>query len=88
MKKTRTQRNTILKAMIDNKFKKWWNPKDFQYGKYFVGYEATARMSELISLPFIEVRKNERYRELAINWKMKKEIKKIREMIKIQEEGE
>ena len=85
MNKNKTQRNTILKAMIDNKLKKWWNAKDFQQGKYFVGYEASARMSELMSLPFIEYRMNERFRELSINWEYKKEIKEYREMIKLQE---
>ena len=50
--------------MIDNRLKKWWNAKDFQQGKYFVGYEASARMSELMSIPFIEYRMNDRYREL------------------------
>jgi len=85
MNNNKTQRNTILKAMIDNRLKKWWNAKDFQHGKYFVGYEASARMSELMSLPFIDVRMNERFRELSINWKYKKEIKELRELIKMQE---
>ncbi len=44
-----TQHNRILKAMLDNPNKKYWTAKDFQSGKYFVGYEATARMSELLN---------------------------------------
>ena len=80
-----TQRNTILKAMIDNPDIKWWNAKDFQQGKYFVGYEATARMSELKDIPFIEYRMNDRFRELAINWKMRQDIQDMREIIALQE---
>ena len=28
-----TQKNVILKAMLENKDRQWWSAKDFQYGK-------------------------------------------------------
>ena len=42
-----TQYNKMLKAMLYNPKHKIWYAKDFQHGKYFIGYEATARMSDL-----------------------------------------
>ena len=42
-----SQYETIISAMLNNKNKVWWTAADFQQGEYFVGYEATARMSEL-----------------------------------------
>lgn len=65
-----TQCEVILKAMLENKEKEIWTASDFQSGKYFVGYEATARMSDLIRLHpkvFI-VGKIHRFRTLQINW--------------------
>ena len=64
------QCDIILTAMLINKDKKWWSAKDFQYGDYFVGYEATARMSELKDMygDLIIVGKDGRFRILAINW--------------------
>lgn len=65
-----TQCEVILKAMLENKDKEIWIASDFQSGKYFVGYEASARMSDLIRLHpnvFI-VGKVERFRSLTINW--------------------
>ena len=44
-----TQHNRILKAKLENPGKKYWTASDIQKGQYFVGYEATARMSELIN---------------------------------------
>lgn len=65
-----TQCDTILKAMLENKSRIWWSAKDFQNGKYFVGYEATARMSELKEMygDLIKVGKDGRFRVLSINW--------------------
>lgn len=60
----------ILRAMLENKDKKVWSAKDFQNGKYFVGYEASARMSDLIRIypdKFI-VGKDGRFRTLELNW--------------------
>ena len=68
-----TQCEKILKAMLENRDKEVWQASDFQSGKYFVGYEATARMSDLIRLHpnvFI-VGKVHRFRTLKINWEAK-----------------
>lgn len=77
-----TQCNTILKAMLENKDKKEWTAKDFQSNKYFVGYEASARMSDLKRMhPELFITgKDGRFRTLSINWKQEKEIKEILEM--------
>ena len=65
-----TQCEIILKAMLENKDKKEWDARDFQSGKYFVGYEATARMSELVREhpKVLIVGKNGRFRTLQIDW--------------------
>lgn len=76
-----TQCDVILKAMLENKLKKVWSAKDFQSGKYFVGYEASARMSDLLRMHpnlFI-VGKDGRFRTLSINWEQE-EIKTFLEM--------
>lgn len=64
------QHDIILKAMLENKSKFWWSAKDFQHEPYFVGYEATARMSELSQKypDLIKTSKDGRFRILAINW--------------------
>ena len=75
-----TQCEVILKAMLENKNKEIWTASDFQSGKYFVGYEATARMSDLKRLHpnvFI-VGKVDRFRTLKINW----EAKETQELLK------
>ena len=66
-----SQCDTILKAMLENSNKRVWTAKDFQRGKYFVGYEATARMSDLLRLhpDIFIVGKIDRFRTLSINWK-------------------
>lgn len=65
-----TQCDVILKAMLENKGKKVWTAKDFQSGKYFVGYEASARMSDLVRLhpDIFIIGKDGRFRTLEINW--------------------
>lgn len=80
-----TQMNRILKAMLDNPGKKTWTASDFQHGKYFVGYEATARMSELLTKhPNIIVPGKEgRFRTLSIDWNKEKEIKEIKEFLEV-----
>lgn len=67
------QCDIILRAMLTNKNKKWWSAKDFQYGKNFVGYEASARMSELANRfkDLIIIEKDGRFRILSINWESK-----------------
>ena len=66
----KTQSNIILTAMLENRDKQTWTAKDFQSGKYFVGYEATARMSELLNRypTLFIVGKDGRFRTLSINW--------------------
>ena len=76
-----TQCEVILKAMLENKDKIEWTAKDFQSGKYFVGYEASARMSDLSRMypDILIIGKDGRFRTLAINWEQEKEIKEILE---------
>lgn len=76
-----TQCETILKAMLENKEKIIWTAKDFQSGKYFVGYEASARMSDLVRMyPNILITgKDGRFRTLTINW----EYEKINDFLKM-----
>ena len=63
------QCDVIFKAMLENEHKKEWMATDFQSGKYFVGYEATARMSELAKRhpSIFIVGKKGRFRTLAID---------------------
>ena len=65
-----TQCMKILKVMLEHKEKKVWRASDFQHGEYFVGYEATARMSDLMRLypDQMIVGKDGRFRTLSINW--------------------
>ena len=75
-----TQCEVILKAMLENKDKEIWTASDFQSGKYFVGYEATARMSDLKRLhpKVFTVGKLHRFRTLKINW----EAEETQELLK------
>ena len=71
-----SQCDVILKAMLQEKDRVVWTAKDFQKGKYFVGYEASARMSDLISMypNMLIVGKDGRFRTLSIDWDCKDEI--------------
>lgn len=73
------QCDIILKVMLTRKDVKWWYAKDFQHEPYFVGYEASARMSELAMMyPEILISERDgRFRTLRVNWKNKKAIKKL-----------
>lgn len=73
------QCDVILKAMLTRKDVVWWYAKDFQQDPYFVGYEASARMSELAQMyPDILISERDgRFRTLRVNWKNKKAIKKL-----------
>lgn len=77
------QCDVILKAMLDNKNKKYWRATDFQIGKYFVGYEATARMSDLVRMypELFIITKDGRFRLLSINWEnidaVKEQMKRL-----------
>ena len=65
-----TQHNIILRAMLNNKWKKVWTAKDFQRPPFFIGYEASARMSELMKMypEILIVGKRDRFRTLSVNW--------------------
>lgn len=71
------QIDIILKAMLEND--KEWTAKDFQSGKYFVGYEASARMSDLVKMypDLFIINKIGRFRSLQINKKEKSLIKEL-----------
>ena len=77
------QVDIILKAMLEND--KEWTAKDFQSGKYFVGYEASARMSDLVKMypDLFIVSKIGRFRSIQINWKEKKLIKQLKKYYEI-----
>lgn len=79
----KTQYEIILGAMLTNKNKSQWTAKDFQSGEYFVGYEASARMSELNKMyPDIFITgKKGRFRTLSIDWTKEKEIKELIDML-------
>lgn len=78
-----TQCDVIFKAMLENEHKKEWIATDFQSGKYFVGYEATARMSELVKRhpEIFIVGKKGRFRTLAID--RTKDLSKYKEYYKL-----
>jgi hypothetical protein len=69
----------MLRIMLEHKEHKVWKASDFQEGEFFIGYEATARMSELLKLypdKFI-IGKDGRYRTLEVNWeRIDEEFKK------------
>ena len=79
------QCDIILKAMLENKDKEVWKATDFQAGRYFVGYEASARMSDLVRIypELLIVGRDGRFRTLSINWKNKKEIKILKKELGI-----
>lgn len=80
-----TQCETIVKIMLENPSKEWWSAKDFQSGKYFIGYEATARMSDLIRLypTLFNIAKDGRFRIISINWDDKKNIETFKKIFEI-----
>ena len=78
-----TQYDIILKAMLNNKQKKTWTAKDFQKEPYFVGYEASPRMSELANIYTDLIIKGQegRFRTLSINWECKDIDKYIKDYV-------
>ena len=75
-----TQCEFILKTMYDNRDKKRiWYAKDFQHGEHFVGYEASARMSDLVRMfpDIFIVAKDGRFRTLELNLEEEDMIKKL-----------
>lgn len=65
-----TQQKFILRAMLTNKWKREWTAKDFQRPPFFIGYEASARMSEIAKKysDIVNVGQRGRFRTLSINW--------------------
>ena len=75
-----TQCQKILNMMYENRNeKKVWYAKDFQRGKYFVGYEATARMSDLLRMypQIFKIGKDGRFRTLELNLEEEQFIKDL-----------
>ncbi len=75
-----TQCEFILKTMYDNRDnKRVWYAKDFQHGEHFVGYEASARMSDLVRMfpDIFIVAKDGRFRTLEFNLEEEDMIKKL-----------
>ena len=75
------QYEIILNAMLENPTK-WFTAKDFQQEPYFVGYEATARMSELKTryIGLFNEKKIGRFRALSLNTKVYNELKEKGEL--------
>lgn len=75
-----TQCDFILRTMYENRgVKRVWYARDFQCEPYFVGYEATARMSDLLRMyPEIFIaRKDGRFRTLELNLNLEGRIRKV-----------
>jgi len=85
-----TQMDKMLKIMLENKQIKKWSAKDFQSGEWFIGYEASARMSDLVRLypDLFILERDGKFRILRINWKEKKMIKKIKKELKEKIKGD
>ena len=79
------QCDIIERAMLENPQIKWWYAKDFQHGKYFIGYEASARMSDLYRIrpTLFNLGKDGRFRILSINWDNKKEVEEEKKRLDI-----
>lgn len=80
MNEALTQCEKILTFMYENKgVKKVWYGKDFQHEPYFIGYEATARMSDLLRMypQIFIVRKDGRFRTLELDLTQEEFIKKL-----------
>ena len=77
------QRDKVLKIMLDSPQKKVWFAKDFQHGENFIGYEASARMSELAQIyeNILIVGKDGRFRTLEVNWDNVDEVNKVKELL-------
>lgn len=76
--KALTQHQKILAMMCSDPSKKWWRASDFQkpgVDGLFVGYEATARLSELDgdNPGLFERRKNDRFVERRVCFETGKE---------------
>lgn len=78
---SKSQRKTILKAMLSYPEKNYWIATDFQHEPYFVGYEASPRMSELKNdFPELFIVKSiDRFRALSIDWENKELIAEVKD---------
>ena len=74
-----TQKDKIMLAILKGHEKKWWDARDFQNGDNFVGWEASARLSELTKDYYMifEIAKDGRFRQVRLNWKNKQMIKQL-----------
>ena len=79
------QHEIILKAVLENPKKKVWDARDFQRGKYFVGYEATARISELVNQypDLFVVGRDGRFRTIEVNWEDVETIEFLKKLLEI-----
>lgn len=73
MNKKLTSHQKIVAIMANNRDKDWFYPKDIiniGEGAYYVGYEATARMSELAKKfpDMIETMSDGKYKKRRIRW--------------------
>lgn len=77
-----TQTEKIINIMLDNKNKKVWLATDFQTYKWFIGYEASARISDILRIypEYFEAGRIGRFRTIQI--KDKKSYKELRKMFK------
>ena len=71
-----TQQEKILRLMCARRQQEWWRPPDFmkeELGELFVGYEASARLSDLAhDFPaMIETRLRGNHKERRIRWETK-----------------
>lgn len=66
-----TQEQKILAVMLLNSDREWWKASDFMQpglGSYFVGYEASARLSELAAqYDWVETKKDGRFKLRKLN---------------------
>ena len=79
-----TQCNKMINIILNNPQKKFWYAKDFQRGEWFIGYEASARMSDLLRIypEILMPIKDGRYRAIRVNWENEKEIQELKEYFK------
>ncbi len=63
-----TQYQKIIFKMLHGPKDKWWLPHEFMRGDYFVGYEASARLSELAAdyPEMIETKQDGKYKARRI----------------------
>ena len=75
-----TQHEKILVIIFRNRHKQWWRASDFQQpiDNLFIGYEASARMSELSKLypDAFNIRQNGRFREMQFKFSDAENIQK------------